>query len=177
MRPLPPVTLAVLAALAACAEAGGETKGGALTDAGLAATNPPRYTPDTSAAPADGACSGTGTKWSDLYNDIFGPTGRPGSCAFAASCHGTPDGAGAKIGGGVQCFDEKGCRQSFFDKGLVDASDSAAPEKAALFGVLRIRTPEGSPAGTMPEIPADYVFSDTCVERMKTWIRDGAKDD
>lgn len=176
MRLVPPVAVAVLAALAACAEAGGELEGGALTDAGLAATTPPPYTPDTGAAAADGVCSGTGTKWSDLYNDIFGPTGRPGSCAFAASCHGTPDGAGTKVGGGVRCFDEKGCRQSFFDKGLVAAADSAAPEKAALFGVLRIRTPDG-PVGTMPEIPANYTFSDTCIERIKTWIRDGAKDD
>jgi len=179
VRPASPsfVVVTVVAALAACAEAGGEVHGGELTDAGAGATDPPAFTPDAGASQS-AECVGSGTTWTALYNDIFGPTGRPGSCSFQSNCHGTPDGAGAKVGSGIQCFDQKGCRQSLFDKGLITPADFAAPEKSALFvGLLRIRKADGTIVGFMPEMPADYVFPDACVERIQTWIRDGAKDD
>ncbi|HVH46865.1 MAG TPA: hypothetical protein VM925_31195 [Labilithrix sp.] len=161
---------AVIVALVACSEAGGDVKGGGLTDSGLEATSPP--------PPAEAPCVGSGTKWSDLYRDIFGPTGRPGSCSFRSNCHGTPDGAGARSGAGIECFDEKACRQSLFDKNIVSPSDSAAPDSSGLFvGLLRIRRPDGTVSGFMPQAPADYIFPSACLERMKTWIRDGAKDD
>ncbi len=172
------IAVALAATFAACAEAGGEISGGNLTDAGLLATDPPAFTPDTGAGTAASECVGTGTTWTALYDDIFGPTGRPGSCSFRSSCHGTPDGAGAKARPGILCADAKGCRQSLFDKGLVTPADVDAPEKSALLlGVLRIRKPDGKVLGGMPEQPADYVFPDACVQRIETWLRDGAKDD
>jgi hypothetical protein len=165
-----------IALVVACAEAGGEVKGGELTDAGLAATNPPPFTPPTEMEPA--VCRGTGTRWSDLYNDIFGPTGEPGSCSYRSNCHGSPDSAGARSPAGIQCYDMKGCRQSFFDRNLVAQKDSAAPEKSGLLlGLLRHRKADGTVIGFMPQSPAGYLFSDVCVDRIKTWIRDGLKDD
>jgi hypothetical protein len=165
--------IAVLAALAACSEAGGTIEGGELTDAGLVATNPPPFNPNATAE-----CRGSGTKWSDLYNDIFGPTQQPGSCSFRSNCHGSPEADGARSGSGVQCFDGAGCRQSFLQKNLVSPDDAAAPEKSGLLlGLLRLRRPDGTIVGFMPQAPADYVFPDDCIERIKTWIRDGAKDD
>ena len=164
--------------VAACAEAGGELKGGELTDGGVLATNPPAFTPDTGASDPGPDCLDMGTTWTALYTGLFGPTDRPGSCTFRSNCHGTPDGAGAQLGSGIQCFDQKGCRQSFHDKGLVTPADFAAPERSVLLaGLLRVRKPDGTTLGFMPQNPPDYVFPDACVERIKTWIRDGAKDD
>lgn len=162
--------LAILVAVVSCSDADERVIDAAALDAGADATPPPE--------PVEGVCAGSGTKWSDLYRDIFGPTGSPGSCSFRSSCHGSPEAAGARSGAGIECFDEKGCRQSLFDKNIVMPSDSEAPEKSGLFvGLLRIRRPNGTVAGFMPQAPADYVFPSACVERMKTWIRDGAKDD
>ena len=174
------VLVGVIAAIASCAEAGGEVRGGDLTDAGQLATNPPAFTPDTG-APEGGTryeCVGTGTTWTALYDDIFGPTERPGSCSFQSSCHGSPDAAGAKVGSGIKCFDAKGCRQSFLDQGLVTPADAEAPENSMLLtSLLRVKKPDGKIVGFMPQQPADYVFPDACVERIQTWIRNGAKDD
>lgn len=168
--------LIAVAALGACAEAGGEVKGGGLTEAGVAATTAPEVkAAEKKLTPAP--CNGTGTRWTDLYNDIFGPTGAPGSCTFQSNCHG-PGGGGARSLAGVQCFDMKGCRQSFLDRNLVTPKDMADPEDSNLLkGLLRRLRPDGTPFGFMPEAPEDYVFSETCVERMKAWIREGMKDD
>ncbi|MBX3216753.1 MAG: hypothetical protein KF850_32255 [Labilithrix sp.] len=166
------VVAGALAALAACAEAGGEIRGGELTDAGAAATT--LLLPD---AGGEAPCVGDGSKWSDLYRDIFGPTARGGSCAFDGSCHGTPDGAGAKSPSGIACFDEKGCRQSFLDQSLVTVDDATAPEGSILLArTLRIRR-DGGASGSMPLAPSGYVYSAECVDRVKAWIAGGVKDD
>ncbi|MDF2695185.1 MAG: hypothetical protein K0S65_3568 [Labilithrix sp.] len=163
----------VLGALAACSEAGGEVRGGGLTDAGVSATTPPPAPPDILST-----CRGTGTTWSDLYNDVFGPTGEPGSCSFRGNCHGSADAAGARSGAGIECFDRAGCRQSFLDKNLVSPDDAAAPEESGLLlGLLRYRRADGSTVGFMPQEPANFYFPDSCLERIKTWIAGGAKDD
>jgi hypothetical protein len=178
LRTIPAFALVLfVAAAGACAEAGGEVKGGELTDAGTAATTPPEVPPDTKPTPAP--CDGTGTRWSDLYNDIFGPTGKGGSCAFQSNCHGSAEGGGARSLAGIQCFDLKGCRQSFLDKNLVTAKDTTDPDKSILLrGLLRRISPDdGKTIGFMPQAPADYIFSETCVDRMKTWIANGYPDD
>ncbi len=163
--------------LASCAEAGGELRGGELTDAGQAATNPPAFTPDTGAADPGPDCVSMGTTWTAIYTELFGPTGRPGSCTYRGNCHG-PGEVGTKTASGLKCFDQQGCRQSLFDTGVLEPKDSAAPENSRLFvGLLRIRKPDGSTVGFMPQIPADYVLPQTCVERVQTWIRNGAQDD
>lgn len=168
----------MLAAVAACAEAGGDVRGGELTSAGAAATTPPAFTPDSGAADPGPDCTTMAATWTGIYTELFGPTDRPGSCTFRSNCHGAPESAGATTGAGIECFDQKGCRQSFFDKGVIKPEDSAAPENSALFvGLLRVRKPDGSTIGFMPQVPAEYVFSDTCVERIQTWLRNGALDD
>jgi hypothetical protein len=162
---------AVLAALA-CSDAGGEVNGGGVTDAGAEATKPP--------APVEGPCNGSGTKWSDLYRDIFGPTGQPGSCGYLSYCHGTPDGDGARSRGGIQCFDKDGCWQSFHVKGLVSDSDAGpqVPEESGLLSsVLRLRRPDGTISGFMPQAPSNYLYAPACIDRMKAWIANGAQDD
>lgn len=163
------LTASIMAAAAACSGSDDPVKGGELTDAGKEATAPP--------GPEEGPCIGSGTKWSDLYRDVFGPTGRPGSCSFQASCHGSEDGDGV-LAGGIRCFDAKGCRQSFLELGLVGTGDATAPEQATLFTrVLRHRTEDGSVAGFMPAAPSSYLFAPQCLDRMKAWVAGGVKDD
>lgn len=160
-----------VAFVAACAEAGGEPTGGGITPAGTQAATPGEFTPPIADAGVD---CGTGTTWHSLYTDIFGPTGKAGSCSFATSCHGTPDGDGAKSGAGIHCFDEAGCRQSMFDQNMVSAGNAPNPGQANLFGILRHRTATGRVAGIMPKEPTDYVFPDACLERVRGWIAAGA---
>jgi hypothetical protein len=119
---------------------------------------------------------GSGTKWSDLYRDIFGPTGRPGSCVFQSGCHGSEK-AGGVAGGGIRCFDQKGCREGFLALNLVKQEHVADPDTAPLFSIVRHRKANGEEAGFMPKEPADFYFPAKSIERMKTWIKDGFKDD
>lgn len=158
---------------AACAEAGGDVKGGDLTDAGLRAATPGDFDAGYVPLPRDAPC-GEGDTWSSLYRDIFGPTGRPGSCSFLNSCHGTP-GTQAQAQG-IVCMDEKGCRESFIAKSLVSVDNKDHPENAnMIIGLLKDWNPKtGKPrSGIMPKEPANFVFPDACVARMEAWIKKG----
>jgi hypothetical protein len=148
-------------------------KGGQITDAGLQAVTPGVFDAGYVPLPRDAPC-GEGDTWSSLYRDIFGPTGQPGSCSFQNSCHGTP-GTEAQARG-ITCMDEKGCRQSFIDTGLVSAGNAAKPENSTLIsGLLKDWNPKtGKPrAGIMPREPANFVFPDACIARMEAWIAKG----
>src|SRR5262245_12630143 len=81
----PTYILGSLVVGAACASAHGEVLGGDLVaDAGALTPGPP---PCNAAELANVDC-GTGSKWSELYRDIFGPTNQPGSCSIQSKCHG-----------------------------------------------------------------------------------------
>lgn len=161
------------AVAAACAEAGGDVKGGQLTDAGEQAATPGDFDGGVIAGPC-----GDGDTWSSLYRDLFGPTGNPGSCSFKSYCHGTPDGDGAKSGAGIQCFDEKTCRESTIAKGLWSADNAAKPEKANGLSIIRNINPvTGKVRGIMPKEPSGFVFSDACIKRIEAWIAKGVPAD
>jgi hypothetical protein len=155
----------------ACATATGDVSGGgAKFDATAPAFNPP----NTGGPVVD---EGSGTRWSDLYRDLFGPTGRA-NCSLEARCHGTPDSEGAKSAAGITCFDQANCYQSLRDKNMVTPADATAPENCVLLsGILRLKKADGVVIGFMPEKPATYVFSDASIERIKTWIRNGSPND
>lgn len=168
------ITIVVVALAAACAEAGGDTKGGDLTDAGKQAVTPGEFTAVFDA----GTQCGEGTTWSSLYRDIFGVEGKPGSCRFASNCHGSPEAAGATSGAGIKCFDEKTCRASMIEKGLVSPSNAKNPARAVLFTTIRNRDPvDGATRGFMPKSPGDYFFPEACLDRMKGWIANGVPED
>jgi hypothetical protein len=138
---------------------------------------------DAAKPPApEAACaieSGSGTKWSDLHRDLFGPTSRPGSCSYKSNCHGTADQSGAKTSNGFVCGADKAeCRSNLIKTNLVNDLDKAAPEKSSLIaGILRVRNPAGDVVGIMPQEPSNCVYSDASLERIKTWIRNGIPDD
>jgi hypothetical protein len=165
--------VAVLGA-AACATASGEVSGGdpktePVVDAGGA---PVDAGPTT--FPEDLVDAGSGTTWTALYRDLFGPTGVT-SCAGNGTCHGGADQAGAKSAGFL-CADQKGCRQSLVDVGQVRTRDTTAPDKSLLVLTLRHRADSGNIVGIMPKTPP-FVFPRSAMDRVKTWIAAGFPDD
>lgn len=167
--------LLTILTIAACAEAGGEIRGGEITPTGEKAAKPPGLVAD--AGPDDRPC-GEGTTWSSIYRDIFGPTKLAGSCSFGAGCHGSATDDGAAVPNGILCADEKGCRQSMIDKGLVSETNASQPSSAILVAnILRRRGDDGQITGIMPLEPIDYYFPPTCLDRIKGWIAGGIKED
>jgi len=163
------VTVPVLAlsASAACAKATGEVRGGDDEQN----TTPAIFIGCDLTETID---AGSGTNFSDLYRDLFGPTGAA-KCANPA-CHGSEDGAGFKTAG-FKCFDEKGCRLGMIDYGLVSLErDPKAPESSALVGIIRRCDENGTTRGTMPQQPRSYYFSRASLARIQDWIRAGAPD-
>lgn len=179
------MTALLLVALGACSSSSGSPQ----SDTSKTHTTPSEPTPAPTAgddsgssttdggAPEDAIDAGSGTTWTDLYRDLFGATS-PASCAGSGACHGDANQAGARSSNGFVCTDKDGCRNSLLsaDTGLVQASDSAAPEQGALIHTLRHRTTSGSVTGTMPK-GGSYVFSRASVTRIETWIRNGAPND
>lgn len=149
-----------LAALVACGDASTEVSGGV-----------PRF---DAAAPQATGTGGTGTTWSSLYGDLFGPSGAA-SCKGSGACHGDGEQAGALGSGGFVCADKDGCVASLKSVGLVKDSDKGQPDNSAFYRVLR-RVENGQTLGLMPKSPA-YVFSDGDLARIKTWIANGAPND
>jgi len=159
----------VAVTIVACATAGGEiTPGTERFDAAL----PP--TPESS-CPIE---EGSGDKWSDIYRDLLGPTGKPGSCSLVKTCHGSAEESGAKASNFFVCGTSKDdCRQKLIDTNLINEDDKAAPEKAGLVTVLRTRNPDKTFKGIMPKEPKDCFFTPTSLNRITTWIKNGFPND
>ena len=62
---------------------------------------------------------------------------------------------------------------------LVEQVDIATPDSAYLFKILRYRTADGNIVvnRAMPQVPRDYAYSAEDIDRMKAWIKAGAKND
>jgi hypothetical protein len=62
---------------------------------------------------------------------------------------------------------------------LVEQADVSTPDTAYLFKVLRFRAPDGSLVSNrnMPQLPQDFAYAASDVDRMKAWIRAGAKNE
>lgn len=127
--------------------------------------------------PEERVDAGSGSTWTDLYRDFFGPTGAA-SCAGDGNCHGTRDTQGALGSQGYVCADKDGCWASMTaaSPGLVTTADATDPTKSTLYVTLRHRRSDGSLAGSMPQRPS-YVFSVASMDRIASWIQRGAKND
>jgi hypothetical protein len=125
----------------------------------------------------DQKAEGVGTTWSALYRDLFGPAATA-SCAGNGMCHGSAAESGTQASHGYVCATREGCRTSMLsiETALVQSSDADAPEKSTLVQVLRRRNASGKTVGTMPK-RSGYVFSEDAIDRIETWIRNGAPDD
>lgn len=174
--------IVALAALAVgCASASGDVRGGETRFD--AAAPEPLVIPVTE----DPFTDASPTSWKGIYRDFFGRNAKA-SCAGNGSCHDSAGKPGAKISNFI-CADVDGCYQSLrFAKdpdprvsvfALVEDKDIASPEGAYLFAILRYRSAEGVlvPGRGMPQLPADYAYSAAEIDRMKAWIKAGAKND
>lgn len=118
--------------------------------------------------------SGSGTTWSDLYADFFGPSGRAGCAGPGNACHASEDAEGSARSAFV-CPDEAGCVESILGRSnLVRSTDTEKPEAAFLINVLRRKNADGKIVGTQPKLPL-FVFHEKSIERIKKWIADGAQ--
>jgi hypothetical protein len=136
--------------------------------------------------------------WSSLYNDYFGPTGRPGSCSLALNCHG-PDpktkadkGSGYNAPAGIHCDDPKTCWCSISGddpsgapladcpkdghRNLARPKDQKNPSQAPFFSVVRHCKEDGTSVGIMPFQPIAS-FSNYAFARMKLWVARGSPND
>ncbi len=122
---------------------------------------------------------GTGVTFSDLYRDFLGPTGKASCAGSDGLCHGGPEKAGALGSSGFVCgADKDACYAAMTGKAsLVTSQDATEPTKSTLYLVVRHRRPDGSLVGNMPKRPVTYVFSTASMERIATWIKNGANND
>jgi hypothetical protein len=170
-RAFPLVLAAGSALAAACTETpttSPRPSGSSSTSSGSSSggTEEPAYILD------DG--SGTGTTFSALYADLFGPSGRASCAGTGSACHASEDAAGAIAK--FVCATEDGCKTSMLGESrLVRAdSDPAQPGSALLVKALRRKDADGEVIGRQPKSPL-FVFHDRSLERIKAWIADGAK--
>ena len=180
---LRPALALALVSVASCTSASGEVVGGGPRP-GYDAQAPvplllPIAEPTFSDAPA--------TSWRGLYRDFFGRRALS-SCAGRTSCHADATGLGAK-GSNFVCADRDSCWDTMRHKVDVDPnistvplvadSDVTAPDNAYLFRVVRHITNGGmkDEAKGMPKVPTDFYFKPDEIDRMQTWIRNGAPND
>lgn len=180
--------LALAAALActstsACTSASGDVHGGELRPGYDASAPAPLEVPITEPTYADAPAA----SWRGLYRDFFGRRAT-GSCAGNGTCHDTADRAGA-LQSHFVCNDLVGCWQSLrtakdsdprvSTRSLVEDTDVTSPAGAYLFKVIRYRTADGTLVENrgMPQLPRDYAFMPDAIDRMQTWIRNGANND
>ena len=132
-------------------------------------------------APVEAAALGTGTKFTDLYTDFFGP-GAQSKCAGTGACHGAATQAGAQASGGYVCPDDattkEQCRMTMIQFIIVDPTSRASTcgkpfSQSYMYSVLRKSTPSGE--NNMPLSPA-FVFDDAALARIDTWVEAGCPD-
>lgn len=166
----------VVAAPLACTSASGEVRGG---EARFDAASPDEPT-FADASP---------TSWKGIYRDFFGRRAKS-SCAGNGACHDAAGKAGSSSSNFV-CADVDGCYQSLrtgkkaattnvpLPLALVEEVDILAPENARLFSVVRYKEPDGRIVENkgMPALPRDFAYAAADIDRMKAWIKAGAKND
>jgi len=164
----------------ACASASGEVKGGELRPGFDPNAPPPAI--EQPAVPRD---AGSGTAWKDLYRDFFGPTGIA-TCSLSGSCHGMAGQGGPQASNFICGADINECYRTLRTgkhpgekMSLVEDSAVANPDSAFLFRVVRLQNADGTVVQNlaMPLSPTSFAFSAADIDRMKTWIRNGAKND
>jgi hypothetical protein len=174
------VLAASVAELGAC-DASGEVEGGEPFDGGVTttATTDAGGTTTKASNSCAGPDAGTGSTFTDLYRDYFGPSGGASCSGSVGNCHGETTGVGALGSGGFVC----GASQSDCYTGmhittadLLSASDTATPANSGLVMALRKETPAGT--NNMPfDPPSTCVFTDGDIARITAWVGAGAPND
>jgi hypothetical protein len=170
--------LATSSQLAAC-DASGEVEGGDPFDGGAAVTTTTTDDDGGTVMVEQKGCAGpdasTGSTYTELYQDYFGPAGGANCSGSVGACHGEASGAGAIGSGGFVC----GASQSDCFAGmssgtadLLSSSATAHPENSGL--EVALRKASGTGTDNMPLTPVSCVFSDDDIARISAWIAAGA---
>ena len=113
-----------------------------------------------------------GATWTDLYRDCFGPD--HASCGQPA-CHGSPSDPGFASSGFVCGATEETCFMGMTAmNSIVPAGGSSTPTTTALY--LNVRKASPLVGGTMPKA-SNFAFTQADLDRISTWIANGAKND
>ena len=134
---------------------------------------------DASVCSATSEDAGSGTEWSDLYRDYFGPTGKA-SCAGTGQCHGSTSQAGY-LSSNYACPDTAdacyaGITATTVSPQLVTVGDTTSdPTTSNLY--LTLRKCSGSGPNSMPQQPATLMFTTGDMARIAAWIKAGAPND
>jgi hypothetical protein len=185
MMTLRPALALALVSVASCTSATGQVEGGDPRLGYDASFPAPLVVPITEPTFADAPA----TSYRGLYRDFFGRRALS-SCAGRTSCHADATGLGAK-GSNFICADKDTCwdtmrhaidatvPKQLSTVPLVADSDVAAPENAYLFRVIRLIDSQGMKHENfgMPKVPTDFYFKQADIDRMQTWIRNGALND
>jgi hypothetical protein len=160
------LTLAVAAssmAIVACSSSGsggGASEGDGGGDAGV-----PAYC-------VEAGDRGDGSHFTDLYRDFFGPTGAA-SCSASSICH-VDGGTGFKTSGYECVPDQSGCWVSMTSS-IVPDGGTSMPQTTTLYRALR-KAPPIPGSGPMPR-NSSFAFCPADLERIATWIQNGAPND
>jgi hypothetical protein len=122
---------------------------------------------------ASGVCqdepeAGTGSTWTELYNDFFGGHGRA-ACAGNGSCHGSSSQPGAGYSKYVCPPDGDAGKDTCYTTLMASGYVSSLITPPSM-GVLRTVNCTGC---AMPATPQVYEFSQTDVNRISAWIAAG----
>jgi hypothetical protein len=162
---------AVVLVLSGCTNAPPTEEGGGLR---FDASPPPATSSgDDSGCGDPNADAGSGTAWSDLYRDYFGPTGVASCAGTVGACHGETTGLGFQSSQYLCAGGVSGCYTGITNKsaGLVVVGDTTdSPTDSTLYAVLR----KECIGGVMPKQPASFFFSPADMKRITAWIGAGA---
>jgi hypothetical protein len=157
-----PIALVACVASSEPEPAGGEN---ALFDAGPA--------PASTTITAQGCAPDGGATWSDLYRDCFGPS--EAACGGSVGCHSAVTDQGYVASGFVCGTTQDSCWMGMTAMGsIVPAGGSSTPTTTALYDNLRKAPP--NVGGTMPN-SSNFAFTQADLDRISTWIANGAKND
>ena len=174
------VALTAGAATTACG-ASGEVEGGEPFDGGGTTLTPPATGDDGGpVVKVQKGCAGpdasTGSTYTELYQDYFGPSGGANCSGTVGACHGEPSGAGALGSGGFVCgTSQASCLtgMNVTTADLLSPSDTSHPASSGLEVALRKAEANGT-TNNMPLVPVSCVFSDDDIARISAWIAAGA---
>jgi len=155
---------AVVLAVGACSSAPADVQGG---DQRFDTTPPIR--------PATHCADGTGTTWSDLYRDCFGPG--YADCGGTGGCHRSSQDTGTSFSGFLCGASKESCYEGMVGiDSLVTPNGTQQPEKTRLYAALRKAPPLTSPERAMPN-NTGFAFTADDLARINAWIKNGAKND
>jgi hypothetical protein len=119
----------------------------------------------------DAGDRGSGSTFTDLYRDFFGPTGLA-SCTAMSACHISPMGRGYKNTHYTCSPDQSTCWMTMTTS-IVPSGGSATPETTTMYRALR-KAPPIPHSGPMP-LGSTFAFCPSDLQRIAEWIADGAQ--